>query len=647
MVAARWARPALIEMGPNDVIYTTGFRPDWERDGLTRFRWTGPHATVTLPVGVAGSGSRLRARVRRHLIEPAEVTIHFGPVEIARFAIAADVHQPYRMIDVPLPAATTTAPIAVTIQSASVNPRPLGVAIDWMEIVRGDGRFVLTGGHVVRLGLLIAAAFGFVRVAGAPRAWAALHALALLVAAVVGTAWDVVASERISAEGAPLYLAVGAIVMASARWRRLLSALGVESPEVAGAVALATMVALAVRLVLVLHPQFYYPDVKVHALFAWQLARHGLARFLSEFTANQYRFSLGLQLENGHWYAFPYPPLFYMLCWPLIRIGRYRPEVAVSALAAIVNSLEVWIVFGLARRLRCSSATALGAAAAVIVLPIFTARLTLAYFPALVGHAIDMCVLLVILACLADLGRARVIVAVSMAIAAALLTYTQSVLNFAVLVPLIVVAHLISDRRPESRRMMAGLLGATALGGILALAIFYGRYIPIFIGMQRGVPMAEERILLEKQATAEAVAESSPKETDDPYAGPTIDLLRGVRKAGWRMFVFYAWFAPLIVVGIALLWRAQDASGRAVVAAWAATYLVLNLASGGLPGPNLVRYNKDLEIVAPLFCIGLAMVGQALARREKLAAWAFGLAYAAFGGWRAAVYLTTKFVLER
>ena len=61
-----------------------------------------------------------------------------------------------------------------------------------------------------------------------------------------------------------------------------------------------------------------------------------LARFLEEFTANQYRFSLGLQMENGHWYAFPYPPAFYVFTWPLIRLARYRPEVAVSIVGAVV-----------------------------------------------------------------------------------------------------------------------------------------------------------------------------------------------------------------------------------------------------------------------------------------------------------------------
>ena len=37
--------------------------------------------------------------------------------------------------------------------------------------------------------------------------------------------------------------------------------------------------------------------------------------------------------------------------------------------------------------------------------------------------------------------------------------------------------------------------------------------------------------------------------------------------------------------------------------------MILNLSSGGLPGPNLVRYNKDHEIVAPLFCMALATLG--------------------------------------
>ena len=646
-LAARWARPALIEFGPNDVGYTSGFRQDWERDGLTRFRWTGTHSTVTLPLGVSGDGLRLRARVRRHLVEPAAVIVYAHDIPVGRFDIQAGLHSPYRTIDLPLPPSLSSSPLTITIQATSVNPRPLGVALDWLEVVRGEGRFTLTHRHALRLALVVAAAFAFPLLAGAPRSWAVLHAATALALATVGTAWDVIASERIAAEGASIYFATGALAAVAARSRRLRAALHVESSRVAGGLALTTLCALALRLVLVLHPQFYYPDVKVHALFAWQLARHGLVRFLEEFTANQYRFSLGLQLENGHWYAFPYPPVFYMLCWPLLRLAHYRPEVAVSVVAAVVNSLEAWIVFAIARRLRCRPATALAAAAALVVLPIYTARLTLAYFPALVGHAVDAVVILVILAHLRDLGRTRVIAGVSLLVAAALLTYTQSVLNFAVLVPLIVIAHLAIDRAPEVRRRMAGLVVATGLGGLLALAVFYGRYVPIFIDMQKGVPMAEERILLEKQAQAAPAAEEPAVEKDDPYAGPDFDALRGVRKAGWRMYVFYGLFAPVIALGIVLVFHRQDPSAAAFVAAWAVSYLLLNVASGSLPGPNLVRYNKDLEIVAPLFCVALAVVAETLWRRSRPMAWAFGLAYVIFAGARAAAYLTTKFVLER
>jgi hypothetical protein len=305
-------------------------------------------------------------------------------------------------------------------------------------------------------------------------------------------------------------------------------------------------------------------------------------------------------------------------------------------------------VFGIARRLRCPPKTALAAAAALVVLPIFTARLTLAYFPALVGHAVDAVVLLVILAHLRDLARPRVIASVALLVGIALLTYTQSVLNFAVLVPLIVVAHLAIDRTPDVRRRMAGLVIATGLGGILALAVFYGRYVPIFIDMQKGIPMAEEHILLEKQAQTPTPAdEPAAVDNDDPYAGPDFDALRGVRKAAWRTYVFYGLFAPVIALGIVLVFRRQEPPAAAFVAAWAVSYLALNVASGSLPGPNLVRYNKDLEIVAPLFCVSLAVVAEVLWRRSRAIAWAFGLAYAMFAGARAAAYLTTKFVLER
>jgi hypothetical protein len=125
-----------------------------------------------------------------------------------------------------------------------------------------------------------------------------------------------------------------------------------------------------------------------------------------------------------------------------------------------------------------------------------------------------------------------------------------------------------------------------------------------------------------------------------------------VRKAAWRLYVFYGPFAIAVVAGLALLFaRRLHGDAARFAAAWAALYLLLILASAGLPGPNLVRYNKDLEIVAPLFCLALGALGAALWSRRVAWMRAAALLYAAsfwtFGAARAVRYLTEKFVMER
>jgi hypothetical protein len=356
-------------------------------------------------------------------------------------------------------------------------------------------------------------------------------------------------------------------------------------------------------------------------------------------------------MENGHWYAFPYPPLFYALCWPVVSLAGYRPEVAVAVVAAAVNSLEALVVFGIARALKGTVATALSAAAALPLLPIFIARLTLAYFPALVGHAVDAIVILYLLSRLASLDRRRVILTLAGLMALAFLTYTQSLLNFAVLLGLFLAFQIAFDRDTAALRRSAGLAVAGLIGVSLALAIFYGRYIPTFLDMRRGVPMAEEQVLLDKiaQQQRSTVQEEAPRDAapDDPYAGPGVDLLRGLRKAGWRLWIFYGLFAPIVAAGVVLLYVRSEGALARFIAAWALTYLVLNLASGGLPGPNLVRYNKDMEVVAPLCCIALAAVGTWLWSRARPLAILYALSYLGFGTMRAWRYLTEKFVLER
>jgi hypothetical protein len=654
-LAVRHARPVLLDLGPNDADYVRGFREDWERDGRTRFHWAGLVAEFRLPLRVIGEGHVVRMRARRHFIEPSHVRLTIEGRTAALFDIQADTKLPYRTLEFALPSLEGRGPFVMSLQAASENPSPWSLAFDWIEIEpRAPGAiFGLVAS--TRFFVLIAVIVALLApsLAGLDPRWALAHALAVLGAASGGLHYDALAAERILREGIGAYAAAGVLALVLVRWPRARRALGISTPRVAGGLVLLVLVALALRLSILLHPRFYYPDVRVHAQFAWELGRRGLFTFLRRFTENQYRYSLGLQLENGHWYAFPYPPVFYVLCWPLVRFG-FRPEVAVSLLAAVVNSLEALLVFGIARRLERPEGLSLGAAAAVPVLPLFIARLSLAYFPALVGHAVDAVVILYLVAHLDRLHRPRVVIVLGTLVAAALLTYTQSLLNFAVLLSLFLALQLFFDRSREGRRRQLGLAAAGALGATLSLALFYGRYVPILFDMRRGIPMAEERVLLDKQEQQARQAALSgeplapPEQEDDPYTGPRADLWRGLRKAGWRLYVFYGLFAPVVVAGVLLAWRrtARPDAAR-FVAAWALTYLVLNLASGALPGPNLVRYNKDLEVIAPLCCLALASIGAWLWPRTRAGSLAYGAAFWIFGLLRARSYFLEKLFLDR
>ncbi len=318
-----------------------------------------------------------------------------------------------------------------------------------------------------------------------------------------------------------------------------------------------------------------------------------------------------------------------------------------AVLPAAVNALEVLLVFAIGRRLRLSPAAAAAGAGALVLLPLFLARLSLGYFPAIVGHFFDALFIFLLIVFMDRLDRPRIVLVLGTVLALTLLTYTQSLLNFGILLPAFLVVQLAFDRRPGRWRRALGLGSAGALGVLLSVGIFYARYVPAAMQMSRGEAMAGAEIKDElNQLRAKYAATAAPDE-DDPDAGPGVNPWRGLRKAARRMWVFYGAFTPIVLLGIVLVAVRLEGDRLRLVVVWAALYLALNLASGGLPGPNLVRYNKDLEIVAPLFCLALGRVGEWLFVRSQLLGWASGGAYTAFGLMRAWSYLAARFFLER
>jgi hypothetical protein len=633
-LAASRARALTLDLGPNDGAYLQGFRSEWERDGATTFRWASPAAFVKLPLAIEGTGQVLRLRLRRHFTDPAHVRVRLGGRTEAEFDIQADPTVAYRVVEIPLAERSEPEQLVISLESQSATARPLAVAVDWIDVSRGPvGRFHLRLRTRLLLAIAALAAGAFVALAGSPAG-----GLNLALATSAGAGWlgylDPLSLERVAANGLGSWIAAGLLGLLAVRTPLGRRMQGLEQPS--AALLAVVFAAVGLRLVLLLDVHAWYPDVGVHGLFASRLATRGLGRFLDTFIESQFRDSLGLQLERGHWYAFPYPPAFYLLAGSLVRWLAQTGEVAVRVVGGLANGLEPLVVYAIARRLGQGHPSALRAAAFAAALPLFFVRLSLAYFPALLGHLVDG---LVILACLDRLERAdrpRSILVLAGVLALALLSYTQSVVNFAVLLTLYAALRLARPGRRAAAREVAGLAAACLLAGGLAFGAFYHRYIPSIVAWHSGAPVAEEQVLLDKvELRARIGAFGVAEEESDPYAGTDVDPIRGLRKGAHRAGVFFGPFAWALLPGIWLLTRGTEGRRRDLLLAWAAAYLAFNLGSAGLPNPNLLRYNKDLEFVAPLACAGLAAVSAWLGRRWAVVGAGFDVAFVGYGLWRA------------
>jgi hypothetical protein len=634
LAAVRASPSARVELGPNEADYIGGgFRPGpWEREGCTYFHWTTPSAWLRLPLRVVGEGFVLRARIRRHMVEPAQVTVRVEGRVVSSFSIVSDTKIAYKLLEIPLPSLEGRHPFVLTIESSSVDPRPLGVAIDWVRLDReGAGHFEPPGDLLAWTVLLIAAAYLGLRLTGASFGLSASHAAGMIGAIAFGLHLDLIAGERIVCEGA---LAYGAVVLILLALSVVLRRAGVAG-STTGWLSLIVLMAVALRLALLLNPRYFYPDVRVHGLVAYQLSREGLVRFLAHYEELQYRFSLGLQFQAGHWYAFPYAPGLYVLAWPLVAL-HVRPEVAVSLLAACANALEIALTFALARFLLKSERGALIAAVAHAALPLFLIRLSLAYFPSLVGHSIDACAATFLLMRLPRLSL-RSAAALTGLMALSLLTYSQALINFGLLFALYLISDVLAARLPTDRRRQI----LVAMAGLTAVALsllFYARYVGPFLDMRHGTPMPQEQILLEKQRVEREYAESRgetlvAQPEDDAFAGQDFDPLRGLRKTVVRLFIFYGPFVVTVLWGLFIVVRQVDGTQRRYLLAWSSLFFVTAFLSGALPSPNFLRYGKDLESVAPLFCTGLAAATTYIGRRNRALASAHVALFVVLGLW--------------
>ncbi len=638
LVGHQFATSAVVDIGPTDARYVHGFH-DIERDGSTYFRWTSvPSSYLSLPIRFCGPGS-VRLRARRHFLDPAVLTLSIGGRVLGQRSIQARSDHPYEILEFQVPEVTCGTNAIVLLEARVQNGRPLGVAVDWVEIraVRG---FRVAPETVFRG----AAVLGMISLA----MWLAGGSFSI----VLGTNGFLVLLVGYGLAAAPL--AAERILSGSAAALALSLVLGLLIAKLSGVLRLSgrtrvALVAITVAAIisrsLFLHSEAFYPDYRVHALVQETLNRTGLAGFLDHLFEIQYARSLGLQQIEGNWYPFPYPPGSYVLAGGVLRIfGLDALDAAmVTAITAAALIPVLTVAVGLAMGL--GESACLAGAFFVALQPLLVRRMALGYFPGLAGQFVDAVAVLLMLRVLRNLDSPlRRGGLFTLALLSAFLVYTQSIANFGLLVLGLLILE--SVRRSPSGVATVRVALAAALALSASVGVFYWRYLPVMDNIANHRPQPESLVLdrLEQVRLGTATDTGVPVADglDDPYAGSTVDPVRGLGRLGSRLWRFNGPFSIAIMVGGWLLWRGSGRATQNLVVAWAAVPVWISLLAAGLPAPNGFQHLKDLEFAAPLMALALGVLLKRLWDRHPLMSVTLAGAWAIFAARAFAIEFTDR-----
>jgi hypothetical protein len=551
--------PLFLNLGPGDERFARGFRGGWERDGLlgsgeTTFRWTEDGARLELPVRVyAAEGVKARLRLARFLDTPVEMSVFAGEKLVDRWT-----QEPARWSVRSVDLAGVSGPLRLRFRSSAGDPKdPLGVALDWIE-VQGAGRILpraalVPGLLALFVGLPLLATWALGRTAGAG------SLVLLLLGGALAVGLDRLGGLlALSQAGFPALVCGAALVLAS---RVVLRGLPIAAP-----LAL-SLAASTLALVALSHPGYYYPDVDTHARYLQAIRREPSLAF----DASPYQARTGAWTREiaGRRVGFPYSPAFHLLAWPLsLALGDVA---AVKTLAATAVGASLLLAFALACAAGLGPPHALLAPVLLALLPVTSLRLSLALWPALLGQA---CELLLVVALARGMRadaplRWRTLL---LLLVLAQAVYTASVFNVGALVWALALFDAAAGRRAQAGRLLA----AWAVAALVVVAVLYGRFLPTL--------WREVLPHLGEASSAPDVAEGT-----------------GVLAAARRLGVFYDLVYPILVgLGLVAL-RETRAPARRVLAAillGGLTLLALRFLA-----PAVFRDAKEIEMLAPAVAV--------------------------------------------
>lgn len=618
-VAFQMPGDIFVDFGPNDRLYVQGFRSDFENDEPTIIHWTTNQAQIELPFYISGS-FRLFLRYKRHIASPAQVRLFRENELLDQF----EVPQQDFVVDARALDDVNLSRARLRLLTQSEDPRPLGLALDWMSL-NPSRQATIVPIFDVWIGVLglLCLTYLVARV-GLSSARAGLWALGvtwllMLAAILFHKLW---LPHVVLTIGLRYTLFVGAFLAIFA-WRRRRPG-SVLSQPVVGWALLVVYFATLIRVGVLFHPDYYYPDVRTHAKFVYAIWNEGLGGFLLNHIENQHRHLLGLQLVGGRWLAFPYPPILYLVVYPFTRLQLPVEEWMTLIMIFIVGA-EALLLVGLSAKLGLSHRVGAVAAALHASSRLVAFRLAVASYAALFGHFIDLLAIYFLIVYHERLTRTRYGAGFAALVFLSLMSYAGSALVLGLFVPAAALGVVwLAPKKTEGTRPLARAMLVWSLTGALsAVTLFYLQYVPELLGSGAGGTDEQASELISLSVTPIAAWRMAAYRLQ-LFLGPAIAAL----------FV-----AALIVASLRNLaeGRNEDSLGsktltsltRALVFASVTTFLGLNFLRSGLGETHIFQFTKDVLVVLPLVCILFAHYITRLWQGR----WSRALVVVFVGGW--------------
>ncbi len=598
-----------LAFGPNDYVYVAGFREDFEIDEPTFIHWSGARGRVRLPFLLPSGSFDLSIRYKRHVAIPAEIRVFVGDELVDRFE-APQGDFTLRTIHVdrnPRP----RAPVEIVFLVRSQDPRPLGLALDWLQVAPKGPVLPTTVPFVYLLGF-IAGLYLFPRLIGFSERAALRLGLAGLFVIAIWVGFDKLAPlHAASTLGMRYHLAALLVAFVAYLLRRNENS-AFSRPEARWAL-LAFYLGTLIRLVALFHSEFYYPDVRTHSKFVSLIWTEGLSGFLSDHIAHQHRHLLGLQYVGNRWLAFPYPPLLYLLIYPLSLL-RLPVDEWMKFVPAILIGIEGLVVFVIAFRLGASARASAAATWFHAFAPLVAFRLTVASYAAIFGHFWDLLVALYLICFFPKLDRFWVGIGLAGIVSVSLLSYAGSALVLGLFIPAFSVAILFQRKDGNFPGLAVRAAFWALVGALLAIALYYIQYIP---------ELAPGWLDASETSTAAASSE---------LIQLRVTPLAALGTAAYRVYRFYGpLFGLLIFLGLPFVRR--KLSHRLVFPlafGTLAAFFGLNFLRSGLGETHIFQFTKDDLLLLPLAVMVYGILVDTLALRGR---WGKVVASALLAGW--------------